>query len=584
MFKKYYEDELVYLRELGAEFAREHPAAAHMLAGPGSDPDVERLLEGFAFLSAKIRQRLDDELPEVTHGLMALLWPHYLQPIPAMTIVEFNPREGSLAETLVVGRGSEVRSVAVEGTPCRFRTAHDVVIHPISLAEVQLDAGPGPSRLWLRFNVWSDAAIDQLDLRRVRLYLTGDPSIAYQLHYHLSQHVREIAAGPSGPGDANPQPRRPVRLVPGGFAQDEALLSHPAGSFSGYRLLQEYFVLPEKFLCFDLMGLEALGDVRVRRQFWVEVRFDRPLDPNLRIGREALRLNCVPVVNQFDHEVDAFRVDHTKTEYRLRPTGKNPLHYEIMSLQRVTALRSGTAEEREVPSFFSFRHELEPREGIVYYYPRRKASVVDGRTDTYLSFVNAAAESIVPRTDTIAVQVSCTNRRLPEALRAGDIRVPTESSPEFIPFRNITVPTPSLPPPLEGDLHWRLLSHLALNHLSLTDVVSLRGILDLYNFRALRDAQAARANARRLMGIKAVRSEPRDRVLRGGIVRGAGVTLELEQDHFAGAGDLYLFASILNEFFALHASLNSFTQLTVRETQGGEEYVWPCKTGRKSLV
>jgi type VI secretion system protein ImpG len=612
MLDKYYQEELLYLRELGAEFARAHPTSAYMLAAPGSDPDVERLLEGFSFLSARIRQKLEDELPEVTHGLMALLCPHYLRPVPAMTILEFQPVLAALRQTRTVPRGVEVRSVPVEGTSCRFRTAYQVELNPLSLEEVRLESGAGPSRLLLQFRLWNQARPETLDLRRLRLHLHGDPSVSFALYHHLRNHVREVALW-DGPVGAGVPPAGGLRFAEVGFADEDAVLDYPARSFPGYRLLQEYLAFPAKFLFLDLLGLETLRTLGALERFAVEVRFDRALPAGLNPGKEEIRLFCTPVVNLFSHEADPIRVDRTRSEYRLRPAGTDPLHYEVNSIDIVSTTRTGSGEDREIPDFYSFDHGGDdPQRGdapvwgqvpqggqtpvrgqapprgqggrLVYYAARYRPSVVDGRTDTYLAFVDARGDGRAPEAETVSIRLTCTNRRLPEALRVGDLQVPADSTPEFVRFRNLTPPTASIPPPLEGDLHWRLLSHLALNYLSLADAETLRGILSLYNFQTLHDARAAVANTRRLAGIREVRSRPAHLVLRDGVVRGTEVTVELQEDHFAGEGDLYLFATLLNEFFALHATLNSYTRLTVRGVQRGEVYTWPARTGKRILV
>lgn len=584
MIDKYYQEELLYLRELGAEFARAHPTSAYMLAAPGSDPDVERLLEGFAFLSARIRAKLEDELPEVTHGLMALLCPHYLRPVPSMTVLEFQPVLAALRQTRTVPRGVEVRSVPVEGTSCRFRTAYQVELNPLSLEDVRLESGAGPSRLLLHFRVWNQARPETLDLRRLRFYLHGDPSVSFALYHHLRNHVREVAllSGAQG-ADAGAQQVCGLRFAEVGFADDEAVIDYPARSFPGYRLLQEYLAFPAKFLFLDLLGLEALREFGTPERFTVEVRFDRALPAGLNPGKDEIRLFCTPVVNLFSHEADPIRVDRTRSEYRLRPAGTEPLHYEVHSIDRVSTTRTGSGEDREIPDFYSFDHGGEGGR-LVYYAARSRASVVDGRSDTYLAFVDARGDGRAPEAETVSIFLTCTNRRLPEALRVGDLQVPAETTPEFVRFRNLLPATVSIPPPLEGDLHWRLLSHLALNYLSLADAETLRGILSLYNFQTLHDARAAVANTRRLAGIREVRSHPGNLVLRDGVVRGTEVTVELQEDHFAGAGDLYLFATLLNEFFALHATLNSYTRLTVRGVQRGEVYTWPARTGKRILV
>jgi type VI secretion system protein ImpG len=582
MFNRYYQDELLYLRELGEEYARAHPVAAHMLAGPGADPDVERLLEGFAFLSARIRQKLDDELPEVTHGLMALLAPHYLRPVPSSTIVEFQPILAALRQSRTVARGIEIQSVPVEGTPCRFRTTSEVVLSPLSLEEVRMESAPGRSSLVLEFRLWNQVRPENLDLRRLRLHLHGDPGLTYPLYHELRTRVAEAWAARL-PADAA-GPRLPLRLEPAGFAEEEALLEYPARSFSGYRLLQEYFALPQKYLFLDVTGLERLAEITPGDRFRVVIDFDHALPAALRPGREEVRLYCTPVVNLFPHEADPFHIDRTRSEYRLRPSGKDPFHYEIYSVDGVTASVPGDPVDHEIPDFYSFVHPPAEAGRVVHYSVRPRASVVDGRTDTYLAFVDAPGAPAILDAETVNVRLTCTNRRLPEGLRAGDIQVPTDSSPEFVRFRNLSVPFPSLPAPLDGDLHWRLLSHLALNYLSITRIEALRGVLSLYNFQTLRDAQAARANTRRLQGITAITSEPEDLLVKGSLVRGTAIRLEMQEDHFAGAGDLYLFASVLNEFFALHAGLNTFTRLTVRETTRGEVYQWPPRSGRRFLI
>jgi type VI secretion system protein ImpG len=586
MFNRYYQDELLYLRELGTEFARAHPAAAHFLSTPGSDPDVERLLEGFAFIAGRIRQKLDDELPEVTHALMGLLWPHYLRPVPSMSILEFQPVLPALRQSQRVPRGVEVQSVPVEGTACRFRTAYDVVLNPISLDQVQLEVtAAGPSRMRLGFRIWNQVKPEVLDLNRVRLYLHGDPALALALYYHLRTHVVDAVATASNPdGRSGGEASRPIRILASGFEEDGALLPYPIRSLPGYRLLQEYFSLPEKFLFLDLEGLQALPELAVGDHFWVEIRFDRALPATLRPTKEEVRLFCTPIVNLFPHEADPIRVDRTKAEYRVRPAGQNSLHYEVHSIDRVAGSLPGTATEREIPPFYSFAHRPVGSDGFAYYLPRSRNSVVDGRSDTYLSFMDARGGAAIPSVEIIGIDLTCTNRRLPEGLRAGDIQIPTDSSPEFVRFRNLTVPTLSASPPLDGDLHWRLISHMSLSYLSLTKLEALRGILGLYNIQASRDSRAFRANALRLEGIDAIRAAPKEILVRGCPVRGTAVEIDLREDCFAGDGDLYLFASVLSEFMSLHASLNSFVQLTVRGIQRGEVHIWPCKTGRQQLL
>jgi hypothetical protein len=270
----------------------------------------------------------------------------------------------------------------------------------------------------------------------------------------------------------------------------------------------------------------------------VDIRFDRALASTLRPSKDEVRLYCTPIVNLFENDGDPIRVDRTKTEYRVRPSGKNTLHYEVFTINHVGAIASGAAEERDVPSFYSFGLSRGAQTGTCYS-PRYRSSVVDERLDTYVSFVEPSGADTTPEAETITFNLTCTNRRLAEALRIGDIKVPTDHSPAFVQFRNITVPTTSVSPPVGGDLHWRLISHLSLNYVSLADAQALRGVLELYNFAAQRDpavralrtvaprrpargaSRTGRGTRRRLA---AARHEHHDRRARGPL-RGRGRSL-----------------------------------------------------------
>jgi type VI secretion system protein ImpG len=585
MFNKYYQQELQFLRDLGEEFAEAYPQLAYLLAKPQADPDVERLLEGFAFLAGQIRQKLDDEFPEITHGLMSVLWPHYLRPIPSMSILEFQPVIQTLRRSQKVPRGVEVQSIPVEGTPCRFRTCYEVVLQPIALEDMELLTKiTGPSRLRLRFRLAGNVNVDDLDLARLRMFLFGDASMTFALYLHLCRHFASgrVTAGwsddkpPAGAG-------KPVTLRPVGFGENEDLIPYSAASFPGYRLLQEYFSLPEKFLFIDLVGLEGLKGMALEDRFQVEIEFDRQLETSLRPTADEMRLNCTPVINLFPHEADPIRIDHTQTETRLRPSGKSPLHYEIFSIESVSAFVPGTAQRRDIQPFHSFVHSVGGKRDH-FYLPRLKNSVVDDRVDTYLAFVDQSGNTAYPPEDVVSVDIMCSNRRLPESLRVGEINVATDSSPESVRFQNLTKPSFSVAPPLGQGLHWRLISHMSLNYISLVNVEALRGILQLYNFAALRDPQAALANTRRLQGIQAISAKPMDYMVKGIPLRGLAVAMQLLEDHFAGDGDLFLFSSVMNEFLSLYGTVNSFTRFEARGVQRGESYLWPPRVGNRPLL
>ncbi|TAK06641.1 MAG: type VI secretion system baseplate subunit TssF [Candidatus Manganitrophaceae bacterium] len=584
-FNKYYQDELTFLREMGREFARAYPAAAPFLADRGSDPDVERLLEGFAFLTGRIRQKLDDEFPELVHALMSLLWPHYLRPIPSMSIVEFTPITGAVRERQPVPRGTEVASLPVEGIPCRFRTAFDLDLYPFAMEEALVQTLPdGRSALRLRFKMGQGAILSQIRLETLRLFLHGDP--AYPLYLWLCRHVSEVRVRALVQGKPSQESSLPSdRIEAGGFSEEEAILPYPKGAFDGYRYLQEYFTFPEKFLFVALTGLHPVTRTMKGEGFEIDFVFSEPPAASLHVTRENIRLFCTPVVNLLPMESDPIRVNHQRVEYPIRPAGANPIQHEIYSVDRAVGWVRGTAAEQEYPPFVSFQHHLGPTgRRATYYQPRLRGAVVGDGTDTYVSFVNGEQATVVPPTETIVFSLTCTNRALPGKLRVGDIQTPTDRSPEFARFRNITKVTPAIRPPVGGDLYWRLISHLSLNYTSLSSIEALRGILELYNFPSLYDRQAGRANERRLEGIVGMESRGADLLFRGAPVRGIVTSLSMKEDHFAGEGDLFLFATILNEFLSLYVSVNAFSRLTVRGVQQGEVYSWPPRIGRQAAL
>lgn len=585
MFNKYYQDELTFLREMGKEFSQSWPDVAYMLAERGSDPDVERLLEGFAFLAGRIRQKLDDEFPEITHALWNLLWPHYLRPVPSMSIVEFRAVPGAVRDKVHIKRGTELASVPVEGTRCRFKTCYGVDLYPVELSAAAMEERAAePLTLRIGFQVMEGVQFQQLGMDSMRLFLCGEPEVTSLVYLWLCCNLKEIIFQgylEGRPAQAMTLPAS--ALSAGGFSESEALLPSPQNSFAGFRLLQEYFSLPDKFMFLDIKGLRRAADLETGGKFELLFRFNSGLQKVPKVVKDNFRLYCTPVINLFNHTADPIRLEHNRVEYRVRPASVEAQHYEIYSIDKVVGWEQGQVKPREYSPFYAFTHDTGDQQPI-FYQSRLRSSVTGPGTETYIAFVSEQEEHILPPAETISVDLTCTNRNLPEQLRIEDIREATAESPEYTRFRNVTRVTASIRPPLDKGLFWRLLSHMALNYLSLVNTESLRSILELYNFAALYDRQAARANQLRLDAIQSIRSRPADRLFRGVPVRGVSIELDLVENNFSGEGDMYLFSTILNELFALYTSINSFSKLTVRGVKQGEVYQWAPKLGNQILA
>ena len=444
MHNKYFQDELSYLRELGKEFALANPEAAHFVGESSSDPEVERLLEGFSFLTARIRQKLDDEIPEFTQSLVEMFWPHYLRPIPSMTIVQFEALPQAAKTVRPIVRGAEVQSVPVDGTPCRFRTAYDVTLQPWTLESVTTRTDAQPS-LKLRFRLPEGVSLKKLGINDLRLHLAGEAAVSRALYLCLCRYLKRITVQPAT-GGAAPVALDGATVRPAGFGTDQMLLPFPAASFSGFRLLQEYFAFPSKFMFVDvtgLKGLQSLGDASAFDLTFELSQLPRAMPP---VSASNVLLHCTPAVNLFPHEADPIRLDHERVEYRLRTAGGNTDHYEVYTIDKVFGIAPGTAAMHEYHPFLRFarRGGQEAR----LYRHRLQPSVVGDQVDVFLSLLHSSADGGVPDVETISMELTCTNRQIPARLMIGDVATVTANSPTFAKFRNITRPTASIPPTL----------------------------------------------------------------------------------------------------------------------------------------
>ncbi len=593
-FNKYYQDELSYLRDMGAEFSRQNPGLSKFLSEEGNDPDVERLFEGVSFLTGRLRQKLDDELPEVTHALLGLLWPHYLRPLPSMSVLEFKPIANALIEGKRIPRGEAVQSVEVENTHCRFRSCYDVDIYPIELHHLSSSNQSDGATLTLDFQLEPGAASENLGLDKLRLFLHGDREmhISQGLYLWLFRYLEKLELCVQLRSGEQTRTQLSTRSVtPVGFADDEALLPYTNRSFNGYRLLQEYFSLPEKFLFVDINDLGDYLQAPMIESFSIKFTFNRKFDSQLRLQKGHVRLHCTPIINLFSADADPIRVDHRRQEYLVRPSHEKQEHIELFSIDHVSGSLRGQSKRYHYPAFESFDHEIRSNSNDkqVFFSLKRRLSTLQSGLDSFISFVHVDSRDTVPPTETISLELTCTNRKLPEVLRAGDIIYPTADSIEFASFRNITRVTNALQPPLRDGLHWQLISQMALHYRSLSRLDSLRTLLACYDFRAFFDRQAERASQQMLEGIQSISTETRDRIIKGVPVRTLQTKLQLRESKFGAKGiqgesTMFLFASVLNGFFSQYANINAHHELEVEGLDNGEIYRWQIQSGQHFLL
>ncbi|KIE41133.1 type VI secretion system baseplate subunit TssF [Geobacter anodireducens] len=577
MITRHFQEELVRLKELGAEFAAAHPALAPMLGGPSADPDVERLLEGVAFQTALLRQKLDDDFPEVVHDLVRLVAPHYLRPVPATTIVAFEPKP-SLTRSRLIPAGAELASIPVEGTRCLFRTTSPVELHPLELLDATFaqPAGSAPA-VTLSLSL-TGLPLDHWEPRSIRFFLAGDHARATELFLILSRHLKRIVITAEERGASASLPA--ACLQPVGFNDDEHLIPWPSHAFPGYRLVQEYFAAPQRFLFLELTGWERWTARGSGSRFTITFELGGLVLPPPPVRRESFVLFASPAVNLFPHDAEPILLDHRVGRYPVRPAGLAPGHGQVYSVDRVTGIVRGAATERTYHPFGQFSADAGAQPT---FHTAVSASPVRAGFDVHLAVAYPQGEGL-PAAETLSIALTCSNGRLPENLWLGDLCEPTSSSPASATFHNITPLTPALLPPLGKNLLWRLVSHLSLNRLSLASADNLRTLLALYLFEEGGGRGELAANRKRLDGIEAVIAKPAGRLVGGHLLRGSEIVLTLRGDHFAGPGDLFLFGAVLDRFLGGYASLNSFTRLTVRESVREEVYSWPPRLGHRQLL
>ncbi len=581
---RYYEAEMRYLREAGKEFAQAFPDRAKMLNIDrigDRDPHVERLFEGFAFLVGRLRQKLDDELPELTEGLVSMLWPHYLRMIPSLSILEVTPTEGLLQGHEVLAAELEVLAdpITVDDSrvECVYRTTQAVDLYPLKLVEANVfPREDGRSVIRLRLQLQPQIPRAQMQIPRLRFYLNGDRPVALSLYSALTAaplaiHVRVPGYPVDRPGAA--QAMNGLRIEPAGFKPDERLWPKADNAFGGYQLLLEYFTFPEKFMFVDLLGLDIQAIAQDAPYFDIEVVLAHAYPDDMRFSAENVRLFCTPIINLFKLQADPLVVSQFDTEYRVHTLKTHGEFVEAYSVDSVVGFETSNGSRFEYAPFAAFRHRggMLRHEMPERYFHTRIRRGPSGRFDTWVVLGGHAWDGETTLTDeTLSLTVTGTNGMLPrKGLREASINRTRGGFTNVASVRNLTAPTLPVYPPTGDRFHWRVLSHLAPNYLSLLDAEILRGSLALY------DWTDGELNRRRIDAITDVKHRSLQKLVKGGLLRGVEITVTLNSDKFSGDGDLALFGEMLNRFLALYATVNVYTKLVVVSLPSGRRSTWP---------
>ncbi len=618
--KDFYQQELTALCEEASEFAHDYPEQARLLGlhrGRSSDPQVDLLMQSFAYLTGRLRHQLEIDQADLPNALLGDLYPHLEAPLPSMLIAEIAVQPDGVA---VIERGRSVMAtVPVKGggsVVCRFRTCAETVLHPLTVTELAIVSpgdypllAPDPDVrgiLRVRLRKQGRASMAQMQPQKLRFHLNAEAgSAAYALQHLLGANLRGIAVvedpdkgadktsdkavdkatGPGAQDGAGGRhaphvlPADSLRWV--GFEDDEAVLpSHPQ-AHPAFRILQEYFAFPEKFLFFDIASLQlkSAGNT-VDLLFMLDV----PPNPALRLTPAMLATNCVPLVNLFPQRIDPLNLDHARFEYRLTGDASQHDNCEIYRIDRLDAVRAG-AKPRVVVPYFTM-DDFQHVEGQDYFYiARRQASQRPriGGTELYVSFLDAQFTLTDPAEDVIAGSALCTNRRMPERLRVGD-RLQIEGAAPIVEMRVLGKPTAHQTPPMTGERPWLLVSQLALNHLSLSSgphaLAALKDILRQHV------GPSSTLGHRAIDGILSIKSRPlvRWQGRPGGYAQGFEIDLTLDHSRFEESSAV-LFCAVLRQFFALYAAVNTVVQVRLfMPNVKGVLKEWPPLAGNQLLL
>jgi type VI secretion system protein ImpG len=619
---KYYNRELQHVREIGAEFASEFPKIAARLGLDTfecTDPYVERLFEGFAFMAARVQLKVDAEFPNFTQHLLEIIYPDYLSSTPSMAVVEFNPdlNEEGLASGFVVPGGSVLRSQIAKGeqTACEYRTAYPLQLWPIeithfeylpSLAAVS-SCGLSDTRYLndvkagFRIGLRSTTAtpFNQMTLDRLPLFLRGTGGIPYRLYEQLIANAKTTAVKFASQRSMQFRYYRGKPTRPLGFEQEEALLKKTPRSFDGYRILQEYFAFPERFLFVELSGLSDLIADCDSSEIELFVLLDRSdVQLNQSLDKSNLALFCVPVINLFPKRTDRINLDHRQSEYHIVIDRTRPMDYELYSIDQVVGYGNEQVTERSFLPFYGSRSAYQSLTDTAYYMTRWQRRLLSSKqrrhgvrssymgNECYISLVDAEQAPYPLALNQLGLEVLCTNRDLPLVMPVGlgDTDFNLQISAPVKSIRCVVGPTRPLPMTYGGETVWRLINHLSLNYLSLIDSKAHQGAVVLRELLGLYAYHREPAIKKQIDGLISVNAKNVVRRIdtKGPMVFGRGleVTVILDESAFEGGG-YFLMGTVLEQFFARYVSINSFVETVIRSTDRGEVARWPARTGRR---
>lgn len=622
-FLQHYTSELHHLRQISIEFARANPMTARRLALSSQeeqicpDPYVERLLEGFAFLTARIQLKFETEFPHFTQALLETVYPDFLSPTPAMAIVRFEPNDDGqkLDEGRPIPRGSTLKEEVgkdqkVQKTPCRFRTAHDVQLWPLRMENVTYftrdfarlgleDIAPGRAAFRLRLRSLSGESIGNIRVDKLTFHVTGTDDIPWKIFEEIFVHATAVVLR-TGANRSESTVLDRSHLRPVGLTDDEALLPPDPRSFQGCRLLREYFTLPQRFLFFEVSGLaEALKDCKGDSFDIIIVLEAQNVALEVRdLSPSTFSLFCTPVINLFERTAEPVSLTDHVSDLRVVGDRSRALDYEIFKIQSVHGHGARTEVRQEFRPFYlrresdrghtaafftTHRTPRAPEETERGFGPRSEYS----GSEVYLSLVDASAAPYRADLRHLTVRALWTNAHLPTLLAPGSAPTYVLDHGPIAKVASMSTPTRPRLAPCDSELAWQLVSHLSGNYYSLVERAGEDGAHALRQLLLLYLPGEMNVMRQQIDAIRSIRALPTTKRVRTtgpiSFARGLEITVTIDESAFYGAG-IFVLGTVLSHFFANYVALNSFTETVLVSQQRGEVARWKPKIGQRHLI
>jgi len=574
-FDHYFQEELTYMREMGKVFSDAYPMLAPFLGKEGNDPDVERLLEGFSFIASRIRQQLDGTLANFAQEINQLVWPQLQRPIPSFSIAQFLPLMNNVSSRQTINSGSEVTSVAVQGTQCKFSTCYDVNVFPLFVKDVSSNTTDGISTIEIILSSSEVQSLEQMDLQTIRFYINTSIANRSKLYQLLFSKIDSVGITLQA-GQKMNSARFPAEIItPVGYTPNTSILPITDNSLFANQLLLEYFCFPEKHLFFDINIGELIAKDFEFETLTISIKQKLNSGKIDRLSKSTFLLHCTPMANLFDMDANPIELNGKQLEYSVSPACQAREHYNIYSIDSVLAIMNGGRISKKLAQLHSLDSndipDFDINQSDNYYQLKIRSSVVGG-IDNVLLF--HADSTNAHQQTTISTQLTCTNHDLPAELKLDDIVIAGTGIPATVNVTNITIPTKSISPDIGGSSQWQMLSNISSNFLFSTNEKNLKLLLSSFNISAKKDRYAARDLSKKIDSISRVECRPITKMICGTPVHGYCVDINVNGNCYLNEGDMYIFFDLLYQHFTFSVDVNTFCILKVTDLDTNEKYSW----------